>query len=32
MAVDGAVGDMDIAGIGGIQDQFAGEYEAWPRQ
>ena len=32
VAVDGAVGDVDIAGIGGVQDQLAGEYEARPRQ
>ena len=32
MAVDGAVGDMDIAGIGGVEDQFAREHETRPRQ
>jgi hypothetical protein len=31
MAVDGAVGDMNIAGIGGIQDQLAREHEAGSR-
>ena len=32
VAVDGAVRDMDIAGIGGIEDQLAGEDESRPRQ
>src|SRR5260370_38957722 len=32
MAVDGAIGDMDIAGIGGVEDQLAREHESRPCQ
>ena len=28
VTVDGAVGDDDVAGIGGVEDPFAGEHEA----
>lgn len=32
VAVDGAVRDMDVAGIGGVEDQLAREHESRPRQ
>ena len=32
MAVDGAVGDVDVAGIGGVEDQLAREDKTRPRQ